>query len=646
MSGDLDRILTDAAASPSGPVDVDALHARAERSRRRGRLAAGLCAATLVVVAGAGVLAALGTSRVELASPPGGAEAPDWPLRLRAEAVLNRPGGTEAPVMIEMAGSSWSEWLAITAHGPAHTEVSVDVTAAEGTHGRFVGGVEWVYTDAPFTLLDDAADVVASAPLWDMTYIDLWGEWWVDYRPGLVPHPVPHPLLRPWAATAAAMADPPIERSSENVAAVEPGPEWDERRRHVADQLDIDPAALAVRSWDTWLDGVCPSEDASDCRVTITVVLLESADVPLLVEVHGGGGFDGRLEVTHLDLEEEHEGGPGDGSGNAPSPDPVALVGLWEVRDAAGEEPGAVLRIDLGAVGLFRGCGMISGGWDATSEGMLLLSPRSWSTPCGRAPWPQWLDDAAAHRPDGDGHVLLDADGGVLARLVPGEEPTVASHLSQSLAEPPVVTGETRAALAPAAPLPADLRPAEREALVGHWTPTDARPASLAHLHLQADGRLRASDGCNELTGRWRLGDEGRLLAVTMGTTLMGCENVPTSARIAGAARAGLSGADELVLLDRRAAELGRFERSDCQPTAPLAQPGRAQHFETAEEAARSVPGLPAGGTLTEDGTSEGKAAFTWSTGGVVTQRIYVVGGGDRWALAAWEHCERTGHAD
>jgi LysM repeat protein len=74
MSGDLDRLLTDAAATPTRTVDPDALHARAQRARRRGRLATGLCAIVLLGVGTIAVLPDLSPpQRVDLAP----ADAPD-----------------------------------------------------------------------------------------------------------------------------------------------------------------------------------------------------------------------------------------------------------------------------------------------------------------------------------------------------------------------------------------------------------------------------------------------------------------------------------------------------------------------------------------------------------------------------------------
>lgn len=104
-----------------------------------------------------------------------------------------------------------------------------------------------------------------------------------------------------------------------------------------------------------------------------------------------------------------------------PPTDPVALVGLWEVRDAAEEESGAVLRLAVaghtGELSLFRRCGAIGGAWDAGHHGEILVDRSGWSGAGGADPWPEWLQSATAYRPRGTGHLLLDATGAVVARL-------------------------------------------------------------------------------------------------------------------------------------------------------------------------------------------------------------------------------------
>jgi hypothetical protein len=284
----------------------------------------------------------------------------------------------------------------------------------------------------------------------------------------------------------------------------------------------------------------------------------------------------------------------------APVPgDPVGLVGLWSVREAAGEEPGAILRIgdDLS---LWRECGHLFGFWRATAEGLFVANVDGGSNACytGPASVPAWLRQAVGQRTVGPDRLLVDRDGRTLARLVPGGRPTVGADTVPSEGEPPVVTDELRRRLAPAVPVPAGLRPATADDLVGRWVPANGTGARVprppndgsgagvprppgggtgagvprppgggsggsglqsAHAELRADGGWSGSDGCNGQGGRWVAGTAGSLLAVGGPQTLIGCENVDVGGWLTGAARAGLTAGGQLVLLDGSGRELGRL---------------------------------------------------------------------------------------
>lgn len=148
------------------------------------------------------------------------------------------------------------------------------------------------------------------------------------------------------------------------------------------------------------------------------------------------------------------------------SADPIALVGLWTV-EGAGEEDGAVLRLDVGLLDLFRGCGAISGSWSADHDGLFVAGTDGWSGECGDDPRPSWLSEAALHRPDGDGHLLLDDTGDVVARLGPSDVSGLPPNVAQSSAHPPVVTDDVREAFRPSAPLPDGVEAADPVALLG-----------------------------------------------------------------------------------------------------------------------------------------------------------------------------------
>jgi hypothetical protein len=257
------------------------------------------------------------------------------------------------------------------------------------------------------------------------------------------------------------------------------------------------------------------------------------------------------------------EAGQG-GGGSAAEADPVDLIGSWTLAEVAGEGD-SVIRLALNEVRVWRDCGILSGSWRADSYGQFVAYIAGYSESCGSADasTPEWLSRATSFAVDGDARLLLDAQGDVTARLLPGAEPTPGPNLAPSEAEPPVVTDELRRALAPAAPLPPELDPAGADALTGRWVPADGSTSSMdtPYVELAADSGWQGSDGCNGYNGRWIAGPDGALLAVSGGLTLVGCDNVPVGGWLAGASRAGLAG-DVLVLLDAHGDELGRLRRA------------------------------------------------------------------------------------
>jgi hypothetical protein len=253
------------------------------------------------------------------------------------------------------------------------------------------------------------------------------------------------------------------------------------------------------------------------------------------------------------------------GSGGSPGPapgDPLELVGLWSVREAAGEEPGAILRLGE-SMSLWRVCGHLDGAWRATVDGLFVDHVYGGSGACYQNPdsVPGWLREAAGHRTDGPDRLLVDRAGRTLARLVPSGRPKVDAYTAPSEGEPPVVTAALRRMLSPAAPLPTGLTPVSDADLVRRWVPSDGAGARVPRppfVELRADGGWGGSDGCNGQGGRWVAGSAGSFLAVAGAQTAIGCNGVDVGGWLAGASRAGMAG-DELVLLDRAGHELGRL---------------------------------------------------------------------------------------
>ncbi|WP_328471643.1 META domain-containing protein [Actinoplanes sp. NBC_00393] len=175
---------------------------------------------------------------------------------------------------------------------------------------------------------------------------------------------------------------------------------------------------------------------------------------------------------------------------------------------------------------------------------------------------PEWLARAAAFRAEGGERLLLDRDGGTVARLQPGAKPVKRSTMASEVTGVPVVTDETRAELnAVAAPLPANLTAATSATLLGKWKP-DPMPQGTQEpgpfAEFLADGKWTGSDGCNGQGGRWLSGPNGSLLATQGPMTLIGCAGAPIGQWMTEARRAGFDG-QTLVLLDGAGKEVGRL---------------------------------------------------------------------------------------
>jgi hypothetical protein len=266
--------------------------------------------------------------------------------------------------------------------------------------------------------------------------------------------------------------------------------------------------------------------------------------------------------------------GPGGPAGPAAPPpssapveqtDPVALVGFWTVTPTGPPvEGGVVVRLGDQDLRVFLGCGQMLGSWRADPTGLFVAEVDGTSGCMAADPVkPRWLSGAAAFRVDGEERVLLDAQDRTVARLSPGGRPPAGVEVAPDDLKPPRVTDETRRAFAPAAALPAGLRPATDETLIGRWLPADGTPDSPTppFVEFVRGGQWRGSDGCNGQGGRWAAGEAGALLATSGPSTLIGCDNVPVSAWLSPARRAGFDGA-ELVLLDAAGKELGRLARN------------------------------------------------------------------------------------
>jgi antitoxin (DNA-binding transcriptional repressor) of toxin-antitoxin stability system len=254
--------------------------------------------------------------------------------------------------------------------------------------------------------------------------------------------------------------------------------------------------------------------------------------------------------------------------GSAPRPpaapaEPLALVGWWtevatgqivvidpsrlEVRDLDATAGGPATAAGGG------GARVAEGSWVGDSAGRFLV--RSYGVPPGAAA-PGWLGAAAGFAVDGGERVLLDRAGAPVARLVPAQAGTVTGAANPS--RPPSEL-ESRAS-APAAPLPAGLRPAGD--LAGRWVPVEQSGSGGAFAQFGADGTWTGSDGCTGTGGSWLAGPDGAFLATAWSVmTFVACPGVGVAPQVGAARRVGLDGST-LVLLDADGAPTGRYQRA------------------------------------------------------------------------------------
>lgn len=273
--------------------------------------------------------------------------------------------------------------------------------------------------------------------------------------------------------------------------------------------------------------------------------------------------------------------GPGSGSPSATSPVPAqssppglrdldvtSLMGNWFVT-GDGVEPGLMVTVDAGEFRVWQKCGAAFAGWRASTSGLFAAGVSAWSGTCTDKPDLPWLETATGWQPDGDGIAIVGGDGTTLARLAPGASPTADKNTLGSLADPPVVTDDIRAALNASPSLPSGITPATRAALLGAWIAVRRSGSPSPQLSyreppgvtLKADGSWSGSDGCNGGGGRWNADDDGHVIASSGPSTLVGCDNIDAPGWFAGAWLAGFDG-DVLVTFDKDGTELGRFTRA------------------------------------------------------------------------------------
>jgi hypothetical protein len=285
------------------------------------------------------------------------------------------------------------------------------------------------------------------------------------------------------------------------------------------------------------------------------------------VSAHMRGGWGTALAVAAvLALVSFAVSGSAESAAPAPSrfrpgpSDQIDLVGMWKLA-GIGAEAGTVVALTPAELIIYQSCGELLASWRADFQGLFIADVTGSTGNCDPESRVVWLNKAAGYQLDGRNAVLLDVNGGTVARLVASSDTPRPDRESFEL------TNEFRRSTNSPAALPPGLTPADRRDLPGRWVP--ARGGSKAHeqpyLEFRADGRWSASDGCNGSGGGWVLGPAGTVLATSGISTLIGCDNVPVGGWLSSARRAGFDGT-MLVLLDQNAKELGRLHRDQGGP--------------------------------------------------------------------------------
>ncbi|MFC6236282.1 hypothetical protein [Longivirga aurantiaca] len=260
----------------------------------------------------------------------------------------------------------------------------------------------------------------------------------------------------------------------------------------------------------------------------------------------------------------------------APSPsdlDVASLVGTWSVS-ADGAPPGLLVTISPGEVTVWQDCGAVGLSWRASTSGMFAAALGSWAGECGTPARPDaaWLEAVAGWQPEGTGIRLVDPSGAESATLEPAAPPTVKAYAGIRVPDQASLTDEMRRALNATPSMGAGVsRAATRELLVGAWVavPPATAPADSGALDretpgftLAEDGLWKGTDGCNGGGGRWNADAEGRIIATSGNSTLVGCNNIDAPRWLGGAWLAGFTSDGTLVLYDYEGAELGRLTRA------------------------------------------------------------------------------------
>lgn len=244
---------------------------------------------------------------------------------------------------------------------------------------------------------------------------------------------------------------------------------------------------------------------------------------------------------------------------------PSSLVGQWAVA-GNGIAAKTVLNLTTDGIEVFQACGLLDGAWAAGRTGTFLAELTGGDDACFpetvEDPTPAWIAKAVAVAGEGNARRLLDAGGQTLATLTPGNGGATVEPLAAADAAELAVRDLT----APA--LPAGLRPATTEELIGFWTvpgataapTTDEAGPGAPGIEFMTDRMWGGSDGCSGMGGLWALAG-GVLLATQDSATADGCTPVDV---MDGVVALGFAG-DQLVVIGTDGNELRRLTK-EVQP--------------------------------------------------------------------------------
>lgn len=237
--------------------------------------------------------------------------------------------------------------------------------------------------------------------------------------------------------------------------------------------------------------------------------------------------------------------------------DPLELIGQWRITEAAGEEPGTVVRIGFGAVQIWRSCGDVEASWVA-NHSELRARTNGYAQTCNPLPTVTWLENAASYAVAAEGVTVRADDGSVIALLARDESAAPAGR-GQLGTVPTVVDDRARKYFAGVFDWPEDVEPVGPDDISGRWVPR-GEFATDPHVVFSSGGRWTGTDGCNGGGGRRILTEDGSFASTSGAMFLVGCDGAPAPDWVMMARAMGVDG-DELVLLDLDGDELGRLVR-------------------------------------------------------------------------------------